>query len=192
MTGHIIIVTDPEGAIDQGVEIIREDTQPELYNEIVELALPINAPINFLWPTDYKVVTQAFGINPQWYEQYGLPGHEGIDMRAPTNSPIRAAWGGKVVRNEFHKAYGNSIRIEAEIRGETYEFVYAHFANPGRFKVGAMVKKGDIIGDADSTGNSTGSHLHFSLKKRGATASGETTWPWDLVDPTQFFAELRD
>lgn len=188
MSGHIIIVTEPGGAIDQGVEIIREDQQPELYNQLIELALPIT----FLWPTDYKVVTQAFGINPQFYSQYNLPGHEGIDMRAPTNSPIYAAWGGTVIRNEDHGAYGWSVRTEAVIRGETYEFVYAHFANPAKFKVGAMVKKGDIIGDADSTGNSTGSHLHFSLKKRGATASGETDYSWDLIDPTQFFEELRD
>lgn len=186
--GHIIIVTDEGGAIDQNVVVIREEVDPKLYNEIVELA----SPITFLWPTDYKVVTQGFGINPQWYKQYGLPGHEGIDMRAPMNTPVYAAWGGKVVRNEEHDAYGWSIRIEATIRGDVYEFVYAHFANPARYRVGETVEKGEVIGDADSTGNSTGSHLHFSLKKRGATASGETDYKYDLIDPTQFFVELRD
>jgi murein DD-endopeptidase MepM/ murein hydrolase activator NlpD len=188
MNGHIIIVTKPGGAIDQNVIVIREEVDTKLYNEIVELA----SPITFLWPTDYKVVTQGFGINPQWYEQYGLPGHEGIDMRAPMGSPVRAAWDGVVVRNEMHGAYGWSIRIEAEIRGDIYEFIYAHFAEQSPLGVDYVVTKGQGIGFADSTGNSTGSHLHFSLKKRGATASGETNYKYDLIDPTQFFAELRD
>ncbi len=189
MFGHIIIVTKPGGAIDEGVLIVREEEKPELFAEIVELAS--TSSITFLWPTEYKIVTQAFGINPQWYEQYGLPGHEGIDMRAPMNSKIFAAWGGKVIRNESHNAYGWSIRTEATIRGEVYEFVYAHFVEKSHLQVGDEVKKGDLIGLADSTGNSTGSHLHFSLKKRGATASGETDYPFDIINPTEFFVELR-
>lgn len=194
MTGHIIIVTKPGGAIDEGVMVILEKEKPKLYQEIIDLASVELAKkqITFSWPTDSKIVTQAFGINPQWYEQYGLPGHEGIDMRAPMGAAVYAAWGGKVIRNEFHRAYGNSVRIEAEIAGETYEFVYAHFLHPAMPKVGEIVKQNQIIGHADSTGNSTGSHLHFSLKKRGATASGETNYPWDIIDPTEFFAELRD
>ena len=113
-------------------------------------------------------------------------------MRAPMNSEIRAAWGGEVIRKEFHQAYGNSIRIEAEIRGDTYEFVYAHFFKPTHLEVGDKVQQGELIGFADSSGNSSGSHLHFSLKKRGASASGETDYPFDIVNPTEFFVELRD
>lgn len=191
--GHIIIVTDTRKKIDEGVTIIREEVEPKLYKEIVELVSPPITPPTFFWPTQYiGQVTQAFGINPQWYEQYSLPGHEGIDMKAPMNSAVYAAWGGEVIRNEMHGAYGWSLRTEAEIDGEVYEFVYAHFAKQSPLEIGSNVTIGQLIGLADSTGNSTGSHLHFSLKKRGATESGETEWPYDLIDPTPFFKELRD
>lgn len=189
-TGHIIIVTKTGGAIDEDVIIIREDINPGLYNEIVELAR--GEPITFQWPTDYKVLTQAFGINPQWYDQFGLPGHEGLDMRALDGTPIRAAWGGEVIGNYEGTAYGWAVKVKSVIRGDTYEMIYAHMKEQSKLTVGQAIRKGDLIGPADSTGNSTGSHLHLTLKKYGATAAGETKFPKDIIDPTPFFAELRD
>src|SRR3989304_405840 len=38
-------------------------------------------PFYLLWPTDYAVVTQSFGANPQIYRRFGMPGHEGVDFR---------------------------------------------------------------------------------------------------------------
>ncbi len=150
----------------------------------------------FYWPTDYKVVTQAFGINPQWYKRFGLPGHEGIDMRATMDSPIYAVWQGVVSRVGWHDAYGNHIRLSHDINGRSYESVYAHFNRPTHCHLGQKVKRGQIIGDADSTGNSSGSHLHFSLKqfsgkKPDTILQNEFVWPYDLIDPTMFFRELR-
>ena len=44
-----------------------------------------------VWPTaDPKIITQWYGINPQWYAPFGLPGHEGLDIRALTLTPILA------------------------------------------------------------------------------------------------------
>ncbi len=88
------------------------------------------------WPTIYKgIVTQPFGNNPQYYSQFGLPGHEGLDMRTYHGTEISACWPGTVVRNDFHNAYGNHIRIRADIESETYEFVYAHFSEPTQGKL---------------------------------------------------------
>ena len=190
MSGHIIIVTKEGGAIDQDVTVIREDTDTELYNEIVELAKSMQ--ITFLWPTDWKVQTQVFGNNPAYYGTLGLPGHEGVDMRAYTGSPIRAAWGGEVIGNYKGTAYGWAVKVKAEIRSDIYEMIYAHMLEQSKLTVGQIIKKGDLIGLADSTGNSTASHLHFTLKKHGATVSGETKYPNDIIDPTNFFEELRD
>lgn len=190
MAGHIIIVTKVGGAIDEDVTIIREEINPNLFREIVELANV--EQITFLWPTNYGVQTQAFGNDPDGYAEFGLPGHEGIDMRAYEGTPIRAVWGGKVIANYVGKYYGNQLRIKATIRGDVYKMIYAHMKEPSKLKVGDFVKKGDYIGPADSTGNAKGSHLHFALKKVGATASGETNYPNDLIDPTNFFEILRD
>lgn len=176
--------------VEGKVTLIYGSKEPERFRRILDVAFGPEQ-ITFLWPTEYKVVTQAFGINPQFYEQFGLPGHEGIDMRAPEGTKIFAAYEGKVVRNEMHNAYGWSLRTEVELGGETYEHVYAHFLQQSTLEVGQQVRKGQIIALADSTGNSTGSHLHFSEKMRGATERGLTNFPYDIVDPTLRFAELR-
>ncbi|HLA39404.1 MAG TPA: M23 family metallopeptidase, partial [Candidatus Glassbacteria bacterium] len=145
------------------------------------------------WPTEHRIVTQAFGARPEYYAQFGLPGHEGVDLRAPEGSRIHAAASGVVTRVESgNKAYGVSVRHSWNYQGETYECVYAHGV-PGsvRVKVGDAVTVGQVLMLADSTGNAQGSHLHFSLKRVGATAAGyrDTAgrkWPFDIVSPVKF------
>ena len=150
----------------------------------------------FYWPTSHKYVTQAFGINPQWYNGYGLPGHEGIDLRAPLDSEVRSVWWGEVTLVGEGIAYGNQVRIKHTIRGNEYESIYAHFSEPSHLKVGDRVSRGQVIGKADSTGNSTGSHLHFGLKqytgeKPDTYWQNKFSWPHNLIDPTPFFKELQ-
>jgi murein DD-endopeptidase MepM/ murein hydrolase activator NlpD len=142
-------------------------------------------PFYLLWATDYPVVTQTFGANPQVYQRYGLPGHEGLDMRALTNTNIYAAFDGEVYevfRNAKAHAYGIHIRLRHR---DGYKTVYAHLAKP-LVAPGQVVKGGELIGKADSTGASTGAHLHLTLKRDAATARGETRYPKDIIDPTPF------
>jgi hypothetical protein len=138
-----------------------------------------------LWPTDYDVITQPFGVNAAYYRRFGLPGHEGIDIRAPNRTPIYAAAPGRVYLvyegGRYH-AYGIHVRIR---HTGGYKTIYAHLAQP-LVEVGDQVEAGTVIGWADSTGNSTGSHLHLTLKKEGATAAGETHYPHDIIDPTPY------
>ncbi|MCJ7511832.1 MAG: M23 family metallopeptidase [Anaerolineales bacterium] len=142
-------------------------------------------PFFLLWATDYPVVTQPFGVNPQIYHRFGLPGHEGVDMRALTNTNIYSAFDGvvyEVFRDAKHHAYGIHIRVRHR---DGFKTVYAHLAKP-LVGVGEEVKGGQLIGKADSTGASTGSHLHLTLKQDGATARGETRYPKDIIDPTPY------
>lgn len=192
--GHIIIVKKTGGAIDKDTIIIREASKPKLYTEILELAEADLAltPLTFRWPTNSKVLTQTFGNDPDYYGQWGLPGHEGLDMRAFTGSPITAAFGGKVVGNYKSTSYGWAVKIKAIMRGDEYEATYAHMKSQSKLVVGKLIQEGDFIGPADSTGNTRGSHLHLTLKKKGATASGETNYKNDIINPTNYFEELRD
>jgi len=140
---------------------------------------------HLLWPTDYPYVTQPFGVNPQIYRRYGMPGHEGIDIRAPTNSNVYACADGEVYQvytDAIHHAYGIHVRIQHD---DSYKTIYAHLARP-LVREGDPVVAGQVIGRADSTGNSSAAHLHLSLKRDGATARGETTYPKDIIDPTPF------
>jgi murein DD-endopeptidase MepM/ murein hydrolase activator NlpD len=142
-------------------------------------------PFHLLWPTDYAVVTQPFGVNPQIYRRYGMPGHEGVDFRALTNSNVYACADGQVYEvytDPKSHAYGIHVRVQHQ---DGYKTVYAHLARPLVHK-GDVVQAGQLIGRADSTGNSSASHLHLSLKRDGATARQETTYPKDILDPTPF------
>jgi hypothetical protein len=141
-----------------------------------------------VWPTDYQWVTQPFAANPDLYSRWGLPGHEGLDIRAPLNSNVYACADGEVYRvsnGTGGDPYGIHVRIRHR---DGYKTVYAHL-NQALVHTGQLVKAGDRIGLADSTGNSSGSHLHLTLKKEGATASGETTFPHDIIDPTPYMVK---
>jgi len=85
--------------------------------------------------------------------------HRGLDLAAPQGEPIYASKAGTVVKAEFHPSWGNYVAIEHE-DGTTS--LYAH-QQEYQVKVGDKVEQNQIIGYVGSTGNSTGSHLHFEL-----------------------------
>ncbi len=138
------------------------------------------------WPTEFRSINQYFGANPQNYAQFGLPGHEGIDIMAPTGSKVFAVAPGTVKRvwnNPQGHNYGKHVRIE-HIDG--YETIYAHLHEVS-VQQGQVVEAGSLLGLADNTGNSFGSHLHLTLKHRGET---QGNWPNNMIDPTPFLLPL--
>jgi murein DD-endopeptidase MepM/ murein hydrolase activator NlpD len=153
----------------------------------VSTQTPPTPEFSLQWPTDYVVITQGFGLNPQNYLKYGLPGHEGVDIMAPDNSHVYACADGVVYMIHDYTTdnhpYGRHIRID-HLNG--YKTIYAHLKSIVTLSLNEKVVRGQTIGLADSTGNSTGSHLHLTLKKDGATASHETNFPNDIVDPTPY------
>lgn len=109
--------------------------------------------------------TQGFGWNPHIYAQFGLKGHNGIDWAAPRGYPIQAAHSGRLITNpKDPDGYGIYARVQWEEDGFTYDTVYGHMLkhNGGD----RNVKAGEIIGYVNSTGFSTGDHLHFGIRKK--------------------------
>jgi len=142
-------------------------------------------PFYLVWPTDYPVVTQGYGANPQIYSRFGVPAHEGLDIRALTNTNVYACFDGTVYdvhQDPKDHAYGIHVRIRHR---DGYRTVYGHLAR-SLVSVGEEVREGQMIGKADSTGASSGAHLHLTLKQDGATARAETDYPKDIIDPTPF------
>ena len=89
--------------------------------------------------------------------------HFGVDYgNTPTNNTIVAAAAGKVTFSKSTNGYGNTVMIVHSIGGKTFETVYAHLRSIG-VRVGQAVKQGERIGVKGSTGNSTGTHLHFEV-----------------------------
>lgn len=138
------------------------------------------------WPTDTRVVTQKWGNNPTYYGQFGLPGHEGVDIRAASGSPVFSAAGGTVAdinQNPDSHNYGIFVRVT---HADNWQTTYAHLQRTA-VSVGQQVAGGQIIGYADNTGNSFGSHLHLSLKRLGHTYRDQYgAWPYSLHDPTPY------
>jgi murein DD-endopeptidase MepM/ murein hydrolase activator NlpD len=89
--------------------------------------------------------------------------HTGLDFEGPAGSPILAAAGGVVVRQELNPAYGNMVEID---HGNGLVTRYAH-ASRVFVKVGDVVKRGQQIAAVGTTGRSTGPHLHFEVLVQG-------------------------
>lgn len=144
----------------------------------------------FQWPTEFDVVTQPFAANPAHYASllpvagYGNVGlgHEGLDIRAPNGVTVLAAADGIVRQIITTEAYGINIRIDHQ---NGLESGYAHLQE-ALVTVGQRVRSGQRIALADNTGQSTGAHLHFFVKRKNASALGLTSYPSDLIDPTRF------
>ncbi len=120
--------------------------------------------MKFLYPVPpNSTVSQTFaehvhrGQVNNWQNYYG-----GIDWAIPTGTPIKAAQNGKVaqVRRDA-TGYGVHVRID---HGEGYSAIYGHLMDYS-VSVGQTVKAGEVIARSDNTGNSTGPHLHFELRK---------------------------
>jgi murein DD-endopeptidase MepM/ murein hydrolase activator NlpD len=90
--------------------------------------------------------------------------HEGIDFIAETGTPILAAASGVVITAEFQQAYGNMVEVD---HGGDLMTRYAH-ASKILVNAGQFVRSGEKIAEVGSTGRSTGAHLHFEVRHKGA------------------------
>lgn len=120
----------------------------------------------FLWPCpSYSYISSPYGYRICPY--HGKELHSGIDMAAPYGSAILAAADGQVIQAGYVSSYGNMVMI---YHGSGLTTMYAHCSSL-LVSVGQSVKKGDKIAKVGSTGDSTGNHLHFSVKVNGSYTS---------------------
>lgn len=93
----------------------------------------------------------------------GRRAHAGIDLAAPTGTPVYATADGVIGRADWYSSYGLYISIN---HGASMETRYAHLSRLA-VAAGDNVKKGDLIGYVGSTGRSTGPHLHYEVRVDG-------------------------
>jgi hypothetical protein len=110
---------------------------------------------NWAWPVpSHRKISSKFG------DRWGRK-HEGIDIPAPKGTPIVATAEGIVKYSDSKvRGYGNMIVLE---HADKVFSVYAH-NQKNLVRVGARVKRGQMIGRVGNTGRSTGPHLHFELR----------------------------
>ncbi len=170
---------------DQIDALLKEDA--DLLKEIEEIRKQMTDKIiagesDFAWPIDSAywsdsnvVITCAYGnrIDPIYG---GQEFHNGIDIKAPKNTPIQVVKSGVVTKSEWWGGYGNVV-IVAHSDGTST--LYAHCEKLLVSK-GATVMQGQVIAKVGTTGKSSGYHLHFTVYNN----KGGTDNPVDHLDPT--------
>lgn len=138
------------------------------------------------WPVPGQIViTQKFNVNPQDYAKFGYPGHNGIDI-GTKSTPIGCYTDGEIIRAEFDQTgYGFLVIVKHLIDDLAFETLYAHLRNIA-VRVGQKIQEGELIGVSDSTGNSTGDHLHFEIRVP-ALISPSNPWKKGQIDPAPHF-----
>lgn len=89
--------------------------------------------------------------------------HTGVDIAAPSGTPIRAADKGLVISTGWMKAYGQTVVVD---HGSGVHTWYCHCSSI-LVSEGQLVSRGQVIARVGSTGMSTGPHLHFSVLRNG-------------------------
>lgn len=113
-----------------------------------------------------SIQTQAFGVNPDRYQPFGLKGHEGLDLVAQgTDKQVHAVESGIVVRDVDDPVQGKNYGINVVIFAATPRrlWTFAHLAE-NYVSVGDRVLRGQPLGLMGATGNTTGPHLHLGLR----------------------------
>lgn len=141
-----------------------------LEERIRKSRLPTSLPVDMAWNAS------SFGIRLDPFTGQKAM-HEGVDFTAEVGTPIRAAAAGIVVNVEKHPGYGNVLDID---HGDDLVTRYAHCSKI-LVQPGALVKRGQVVAEVGSTGRSTGPHLHFEVRVKGAAR-----------DPNRFLELARD
>jgi peptidoglycan DL-endopeptidase CwlO len=137
-----------------------EEKEAEIQAELAGVDTSTVGPVQvgsggFAWPVNGPVIS-PFG--PRWGRL-----HAGVDIPAPTGTPIRAANSGTVAIAAWTGGYGNYTCVD---HGGGVSSCYAHQSSIGT-SVGASVTRGQVIGAVGSTGNSFGPHVHFEIRVNG-------------------------
>ncbi len=118
-----------------------------------------------IWPTSGRV-TSGFGT--RWGRL-----HAGIDIGAPTGTPIWATKEGTVIFSGVQSGYGNVVIVS---HGGGLTTLYGHQSRIAASN-GQRVNQGDTIGYVGNTGRSTGPHLHFETRYGGTPRNPTSCLP---------------
>lgn len=149
-------------------EIDRQSTQARLLRARMEPVLdrwmhtPSIPPTAGYFSSSYGVRISPFSRRNEAGD--GLLGwHSGIDVSNDMGTPIQATADGSVASAGWWGAYGWTVVIQ---HSEELETLYAHLAAM-HVREGQRVNRGDILGTMGRSGNATGVHLHYEVRRRG-------------------------
>ena len=112
----------------------------------------------FIVPLDHYTITS------EWGGRWGRM-HEGMDLAAPTGTPIHASDGGRVIKANFWSGHGLCVEID---HGNGVITRYSH-CSATLVSIGDLVYQGQHIANVGNTGHSFGSHCHFEVRVNGVS-----------------------
>lgn len=116
-------------------------------------------------PIPFGRVTSGFSYRRKHPISKVVRPHLGVDLAAPTGTPVLAASEGKVVYRGWKGGFGKTVIIK---HSGGYRTHYGHLSRYGKgIKVGSRVEQKDVIGHVGSTGQSTGPHLDYRISLNG-------------------------
>ena len=170
--------TDTNGYNKNGLDWVPKDNYRALLHkgEMVLTAEEAKAYRNMLMPKNAGDVREGFysvddgrrggnypyPITSAWNEaRDGGRHHTGVDFGMSKGTPIGASIPGKVASASYNGGYGNLVVVQAN---DGKRILYAHQSKMA-VKAGQQINAGTLIGYVGSTGNSTGPHLHFEVRR---------------------------
>ncbi|MCO5102205.1 MAG: peptidoglycan DD-metalloendopeptidase family protein [Burkholderiaceae bacterium] len=161
----------PQGKVDLSKEDVEryERERAHLVQVSATRSAATPAAMTFLQPTP-GVRSSSFGLRRVFNGQPRNP-HSGMDIAAPTGTPVAAAAPGRVIDTGDYFFNGKTVWID---HGSGLLTMYCHLSAIG-VKTGDVVQAGDTIGAVGATGRVTGPHLHWSVSLNRA-----------MVDPALF------
>jgi len=125
-------------------------TQKDIYLSTPK-GLPIDGRITSLFGSRSNPITGRVEL------------HRGIDIAAPSGTTVKATADGVVSFSGWNNGGGNTVVIE---HGHGFSSCYAHNRS-NAVTVGQRIKRGETVGYVGSTGNATGSHVHYEIWQGG-------------------------
>ncbi len=160
-------------ALDKAADHLEREVRninDRLRSDSLRLAsIPRGLPVN-------GYVTDGFGMRRNPFNGEGREVHEGLDIAVDFGTPVTATADGLVIYAASHAGYGNVV-IVYHSNGITTR--YAHLSRIS-VEAGQRVRRSDQVGNAGSTGRSTGPHVHYEIRENDQT-----------VDPLRYIGQSQ-
>ena len=157
-------------------------TMPKVADRQTMTLMPASQGYSFPVASDSLVMSDGYGISPTSYRNHA---HNGIDLKARYQDVKATENQGRVVKVGSDKTSGNFAVVEYDrADGAKWRVSYCHLDSVAVCQ-GDIVNAGQKLGVSGNTGNSTGPHLHLTVRHQ---AAGSTEFK--TVDPLNYLAEI--
>jgi murein DD-endopeptidase MepM/ murein hydrolase activator NlpD len=141
---------------------LTDNEKYSLYDEYLDRLLHAVAFTPMGYPR-ISSLTSIFGYRSDPFDSEHAEFHPGIDFKGEKGDEAKCTANGRVESAGWYGGYGNCVRI---MHANNIETLYGHLSRI-TVKVGQEVTAGQKIGEVGSTGRSTGTHLHYEIRKNG-------------------------